>query len=146
MTINREGICPKNYPKKTRVFVYTVGSVCLCKMTYQRPLHLVYKKAGFRAKKRDFSKKPGFQPPTDEKPGFRGAPTVGAHRVHPEIPEICRGHPCGHFLPKTWMSAAHGGAHGKKHGFQGAHGGRPPWAPPEIQDFGLWAAEIQLFA
>ena len=42
----------------------------------QRPLHLLCKKAGFGAKKWDFSKNPGFQPPTDKKPGFRWAPTV----------------------------------------------------------------------
>ena len=58
---------------KTRSVKRALG---LSKSHSLRPLHLVCKKAGFRAKKRDFSKNPGFQPPTDKKPGFRWAPTV----------------------------------------------------------------------
>ena len=65
--------------------------------------------------------KAGFQPPTDQKPGFRGAPTVDALRVHPEIHVFCHGRPRGRLKSRFFAKSAHMGAHGKKSGFQGAH-------------------------
>ena len=51
----------------------------------------------------------------------RWAPTVGAHRVHPEIHVFCHGRPRGRLKSRFFAKSAHMGAHGKKSGFQGAH-------------------------
>ena len=103
------------------------------------PLHLVLQKAGFRAKNRDFSKKPGFQghfswisswAPTGgwncKKVGFQTPVKTSFFARNPyflhEIQVFCKTR-----WQKTWIS------------------GCTQWAPTEIQVFCPWAAEIQDF-
>ena len=62
----------------TRYVTESKSSFSAAKMSNLRPLHLVCKKAGFRAKKWDFSKKPGFQQKNRISGSFFMDFTVGA--------------------------------------------------------------------
>ena len=85
---------------------------------------MVFHKIGISGLFWDFAQKSGFQPPMSKIFGFQSAHGERSLRVHFEIQIFCHGRSCALEI-QIFCKKVHMSAHGKKLGFQSAHGGHP---------------------